>query len=109
MPGKTNYAVGGFNIYNLEGALAVISAAEELDSPVILQILPSALDIGGTGLIAMCLELAQQSLVPVAVHLDHCSSAERIDIAIAAGLTSVMADGSALELSGKHSFHSGNS
>jgi tagatose 1,6-diphosphate aldolase GatY/KbaY len=94
---QNKYAVGGFNIYNLEGGLAVISAAEELDSPVILQILPSALDIGGTGLIAMCLEIAEKSLAPVAVHLDHCSSAERIDMAITAGLTSVMADGSALD------------
>jgi tagatose 1,6-diphosphate aldolase GatY/KbaY len=91
-----NYAVGGFNIYNLEGALAVISAAEELDSPVILQILPSALDISGNSLIAMCFAIAAQSEIPVAVHLDHCSSAERIDDAITAGLTSVMADGSAL-------------
>lgn len=93
---QCKYAVGGFNIYNLEGARAVISAAEDLDSPIILQLLPSALDIGGSGLIAMCLELAKQSQVPVAVHLDHCSSAERIDWAMAAGLTSVMADGSTL-------------
>jgi tagatose 1,6-diphosphate aldolase GatY/KbaY len=91
------YAVGAFNIYNLEGGLAVISAAEELESPVILQILPSALDIGGSGLTAMCLELAEKSLVPVAVHLDHCSSIKRIELAIAAGLTSIMADGSALD------------
>lgn len=90
------YAVGGFNIYNLDGARAVISAAEGLDSPIILQLLPSALDIGGSGLIAMCLELARQSRVPVAVHLDHCSSAEGIHFAMDAGLTSVMADGSAL-------------
>lgn len=94
---QNKYAIGGFNIYNLEGALAVISAAEELNSPVILQILPSALDIGGSGLIAMCRMLATQSKVPVAVHLDHCSSAERIDMAMTAGLTSVMADGSALD------------
>jgi tagatose 1,6-diphosphate aldolase GatY/KbaY len=91
------FAVGAFNIYNLEGALAVISAAEEMDSPVILQLLPSALDIGGSGLIALSLGLAQKSLVPVAVHLDHCSSIERIEFAIASGLTSIMADGSVFD------------
>ncbi|MGB3210401.1 MAG: class II fructose-bisphosphate aldolase [Desulforhopalus sp.] len=93
---QNKYAVGGFNIYNLEGTRAVLSAAEEMDSPAILQMLPSALAIGGSGLIAMCLELAKKSTVPVAVHLDHCSSSEGIAFALDAGLTSIMADGSAL-------------
>lgn len=94
---QNNYAVGGFNIYNLEGAIAVVSAAEELESPVIIQLLPSALEIGKTSLIALCQELGKRSTVPVAVHLDHCSSEKGIDFALAAGLTSVMADGSALD------------
>ncbi|MBU1566924.1 MAG: class II fructose-bisphosphate aldolase family protein [Proteobacteria bacterium] len=91
------YAVGAFNIYNLEGALAVVQAAEEMRSPVILQLLPKALEQGGRTLIAMCLALGQESTVEVAVHLDHCSSPEGIEFALAAGLTSIMADGSNLE------------
>lgn len=95
---RTNgYAVGAFNIYNLEGATAVVQAAEDLRSSVILQLLPSALEIGGSAVIAMCLDLAYESVVPVAVHLDHCSSEMVIDFAMKAGLNSIMADGSALD------------
>ncbi len=93
---KEGFAVGAFNIYNLEGALAVVQAAESMSSPVTLQLLPSAMDIGGSPLIAMCLELAKTSRVPVSVHLDHCSDPERIGFALDAGISSVMADGSAL-------------
>lgn len=93
---NNGYAVGAFNIYNLEGATAVTLAAEELNSPVILQLLPSALELGGSALIAMCLELGSKSNVPVGIHLDHCSSEATIDFALQAGLTSIMADGSAL-------------
>ena len=93
---KGGYAVGAFNIYNLEGALAVMQAADEMSSPVMLQILPSALDIGGSALVKLCLELGRQASVPVAVHLDHCSSAHQIRMALDAGVCSVMADGSGL-------------
>jgi tagatose 1,6-diphosphate aldolase GatY/KbaY len=71
-------------------------AAEELKSPVILQILPSALALGGRPLVSLCLEMARSAEVPVAVHLDHCSSRETISFALECGVTSVMADGSAL-------------
>ncbi|GIX47559.1 MAG: tagatose-bisphosphate aldolase [Candidatus Tectimicrobiota bacterium] len=90
------YAVGAFNVYNLEGVRAVIGAAEALRSPVILQVHPSALAHGGTPLLALCREAAQQAAVPVAVHLDHATSASAIREALAAGVTSVMADGSHL-------------
>lgn len=91
------YAVGAFNIYNLEGALAVIQAAKEMDSPIILQVLPSALAIGGDALIALCRSAADKASTPVAVHLDHCSSRQKIITALEAGVSSVMADGSALD------------
>lgn len=90
------YAVGAFNIYNLEGATAVIQAAEELHSPVILQVLPSALQLGGRPLAAMCLAMAVDAKVVVAVHLDHCSSSEMLSFALECGFSSVMADGSTL-------------
>jgi tagatose 1,6-diphosphate aldolase GatY/KbaY len=94
---SNGYAIGAFNIYNLEGATAVVKAAEEMNSSVILQLLPSALEIGGSPVIAMCLDLADKSVVPVAVHLDHCNSAMVIDFALKSGLRSIMADGSALD------------
>lgn len=94
---QDRYAVGAFNIYNLEGAKAVVLAAEKLRSPVILQLLPAALDFGGVPLISLCQSLARNSDVPVGVHLDHCSSEATIQQVLEAGLVSIMADGSALE------------
>jgi len=93
---KNRYAVGAFNIYNLEGAKAVVQSATELNSPVMLQILPSALKLGGSPLVALCLEMARTAGVPVAVHLDHCPTADTLHFAIKCGFSSVMADGSDL-------------
>ena len=93
---RGGYAVGAFNIYNLEGAAAVVQTAEEMKSPVILQILPSALSVGKKPLVSLCLEMAQGAEVPVSVHLDHCSDTETILYALDCGLSSVMADGSGL-------------
>jgi tagatose 1,6-diphosphate aldolase GatY/KbaY len=90
------YAVGAFNVYNLEGVRAVISAAEELRSPAILQLHPGALSYGGQPLVALCLAAAREAAVPVGVHLDHSSSEADIRAALDAGVRSVMADGSHL-------------
>jgi tagatose 1,6-diphosphate aldolase GatY/KbaY len=94
-----DYAIGAFNIYNLEGVRAVVSAAEAKRSPAMLQLLPSALQHGGQPLVALCLAAAQNAAVPIAVHLDHSATAADIQCALAAGLTSVMADGSHLPYS----------
>jgi len=101
---QNRYAVGAFNIYNLEGVLAVIQSAEALGSPVIIQLLPSALELGGTPLIQLCLEAGDKAQVPVAIHLDHCPSQKMIQAALAAGISSVMADGSGLEYAGNLAF-----
>ncbi len=93
---QDHYAVGAFNVYTLEGVRAVVSAAEQTHSPAILQVLPSALELGGTALIACCLEAARESVVPMSVHLDHCSSETTITEALTAGISSIMADGSHL-------------
>lgn len=90
------YAIGAFNVYNLEGVKAVLAAAEAERSPVMLQVHPSALKFTGTPLLALCLAAAQQAGVPVSVHLDHSTSEKEINTAFTAGLKSVMADGSHL-------------
>jgi tagatose 1,6-diphosphate aldolase GatY/KbaY len=90
------YAVGAFNVYNLEGARAVTAAAEAARGPVMLQLHPGALGHGRSALLALCLAIAHEATVPVAVHLDHSSEVEAITAALAAGITSVMADGSHL-------------
>jgi tagatose 1,6-diphosphate aldolase GatY/KbaY len=94
--GEGSYAIGAFNVYNLEGVLAVINAAESEYSPVMLQLHPGSLDHGGKPLVSLCLTAASEARVPVAVHLDHSSKSDDIRFALYAGLASVMADGSAL-------------
>jgi tagatose 1,6-diphosphate aldolase GatY/KbaY len=89
-------AVGAFNVYNLEGVRAVVAAAEAETAPVILQVHPAAWQYGGPPLVALCVAAARASCVPVAVHLDHATSACEIEAALAAGVTSIMADGSHL-------------
>jgi tagatose 1,6-diphosphate aldolase GatY/KbaY len=91
------YAIGAFNVYNLEGVKAVIHAAEAANSPVMLQLHPKALEYGGAPLVALCLKAAEEAATPMAVHLDHSTSRDAIRSALAAGVSSVMADGSHLD------------
>lgn len=89
--------VGAFNVGNMEMIMGVVKAAEELDSPVIMQIaegrLPySPLHIIGPAMVAA----AKASKVDIAVHLDHGSTFETIRQALDIGFTSVMFDGSSL-------------
>jgi tagatose 1,6-diphosphate aldolase GatY/KbaY len=100
----SGYAVGAFNVYNLEGAKAVVSAAESERSPVILQIHTAALQYGGRPLIALCLEAAKQTTVPTSAHLDHSNSSRDIYAAVDAGVFSIMADGSELGFDDNVSF-----
>lgn len=91
---RGGYAVGAFNVYTLEGVRAVATAAEALQSPVMLQVLPRALALGGTALVALCLEAGRTASIPMAVHLDHFASEDTIASVLEAGIVSVMADGS---------------
>ena len=93
------YAVGAFNVENMEMAQAVVSAAEELRAPVILQTTPSTLRYADAALyLANVKELAEQAAVPVVMHLDHGSSYALCVQALRAGYTSIMIDGSKLPL-----------
>jgi tagatose 1,6-diphosphate aldolase GatY/KbaY len=93
---QAGYAVGAFNVYNLEGVKAVVAAAETQRSPAMLQIHPSSLQHGGPLLIGMCLTAASQASVAMSVQLDHAAAAADIHSALTAGVTSIMADGSHL-------------
>ncbi len=93
---KDSYAIGAFNLYNLEGAKAVVDAAEAENSPAIIQILPHVLDYGGSPLIAVFLEAANSAKVPMSVHLDHCDDDTMIKTVLDSGIQSVLADGSTL-------------
>jgi fructose-bisphosphate aldolase class II len=89
------YAVGAFNINNLETVLAVSDAADEEQSPAIVAVTPSAIKYGGLPLLAKIVKTAaESSLVPVSLHLDHGEDFDTISKCIRAGFTSVMIDGS---------------
>lgn len=92
------YAVGQFNINNLEFTQAILQASEEENSPVILGVSEGAgRYIGGFKTVVKMVEglLADYNItVPVAIHLDHGSSFDKCKEAIDAGFTSVMYDGS---------------
>lgn len=93
---KGGYAVGAFNIYNLEGVEAVVAAAEEEKSPAILQIHPSALKQGGIPLVACCISAAEQASVPITIHFDHGNSKQELMEVLELGFDSLMVDGSHL-------------
>ena len=89
------YAVGAFNVENMEMVMAVISAAEEMNSPVIMQTTPSTVKYAGLDyFLANAKVAASRAKVPVVMHLDHGSSFELASEAFRAGYTSIMIDGS---------------
>ena len=90
-----HYAVGAFNVENMEMVMAVIKAAEEMNSPVIMQTTPSTVKYAGLDYyLAMVKTAAERASVPVAMHLDHGSSFELAMQALRTGYTSIMIDGS---------------
>lgn len=92
---KGNYAVGAFNVENMEMVMAVMEAAQELESPVIMQTTPSTVKYAGLDFfLANVKAAAERVSVPVALHLDHGSSFELAMQAYRTGYTSIMIDGS---------------
>jgi fructose-bisphosphate aldolase class II len=92
------YAVGQFNINNLEWTQAILAAAEQEKSPVILGVSEGAArHMGGFKTTVMMVKGLMEDMkitVPVAIHLDHGSSFDKCKEAIDAGFTSVMIDAS---------------
>lgn len=92
---KGGYAVGAFNVENMEMVKAVIGAAQELRAPVMLQTTGSTIKYGSMETYAAIVAAeAKKATVPVCLHLDHGSSFELAVQAIKAGYTSAMIDGS---------------
>ncbi|MEG0154058.1 MAG: class II fructose-bisphosphate aldolase [Lachnospiraceae bacterium] len=95
------YAVGAFNVENMEMVKAVIQAAEEVKAPVMLQTTPSTIKYGTVETYAAIVAAeAKKASVPVCLHLDHGSSYELAVQCLKCGYTSVMIDGSHEELEG---------
>ena len=90
------YAVGAFNILDYNSMRAVVDAAEELRAPVIIQTsVKTVLFWGYEAVMSWAKQLTENSTVPVAIHLDHCTEINVIEKCIRAGWTSVMIDASA--------------
>lgn len=92
---REGYAVGAFNIENLEMAQAAVRAAASLSAPIILQTTPSTVAYAGLSqFTAIARALAEFSPIPIALHLDHAKEAGLAAQAVAKGYTSVMIDAS---------------
>ena len=92
---KGGYAVGAFNVENMEMVMAVIAAAEELRAPLMLQTTPSTIKYVGLDMyLANVKAAAERASVPVCLHLDHGDSFDLAMRALRTGYTSIMIDGS---------------
>lgn len=91
-----HYAIGAFNVNNMEIIQGIIDAAKEENSPVILQASSGAIKYARIHYLMKMVEAATQEApnIPVAIHLDHGPDFETCKMCIDAGFTSVMIDGS---------------
>lgn len=95
---RGGYAVPAFNFENMEMVQAILAAAEETGSPVLLQTTPSTIKyMTLRQAYAMVKAEADAVCVPVSLHLDHCESYEGVCAALEAGYSSVMIDASKLD------------
>jgi ketose-bisphosphate aldolase len=92
------YAIPAINVINMETVQAIIAAAEESGSPVILQVSPGAIAYAGYETITrLAHDVARRARTPVVVHLDHCRDPEVVRRALGDGFGSIMFDGSRLD------------
>ena len=93
------YGVPAFNVNNLEQIQAIMQAADEVSSPVILQASAGARKYAGEAFLRRMVQAAVESYphIPVVLHQDHGASPAVCQAAIRSGFTSVMMDGSLLE------------
>lgn len=91
---KGGYAVGAFNVNNLEILQAVIETAVEKRSPAIVQTSEGAIEYAGMDYLLAMMRVAAKAPVPVVMHVDHGKDLDLLRKAIMAGYTSVMFDGS---------------
>ena len=96
---ENNYGIPAFNVNNMEQVRAIVRAANDTDSPVILQGSAGARNYAGEAFLRHQISAALESYphVPVVMHQDHGQSPAVCIMAIRSGFTSVMMDGSLLE------------
>ena len=95
MAEKDGYCIPAFNVYNVETVMGVISAAEELKAPVIIQLYPRLINEQvGYYLAPAIIAAANKASVPVCFHLDHGPSENEAIKILRWGATGIMIDGS---------------
>ena len=92
---KEHFAIGAFNVNNMELIQGIVEAASEENSPVILQASSSAIKYAGYNYLLKMVEAAtMETNIPIVLHLDHGPDFETCKACVDAGFTSVMIDGS---------------
>lgn len=92
------FAVPAFNISDWAMCRGIVEISEELQAPLIIAIHPDELSHVGADLVPAIIARAHRASVPVSIHLDHGTTYEHVLLAVQAGFTSVMIDGSTLPL-----------
>ncbi len=96
---KGNYAIGAFNVDNLDGLQAVVQAAQETNSPVIIAITEKSLNYFHPVYLKHIIKAAcEEASIPIALHLDHGKNFQVCKNAVDLGFTSVMIDASAHDM-----------
>ncbi len=97
MAEKGGYCIPAFNVYNMESAMGVVKAAEEMNAPIIMQVYPRLMkEETGYYLAPVILAAAKRATVPVCFHLDHGPSELETTRSLRYGATGIMLDGSTL-------------
>lgn len=92
---KEHFAIGAFNVNNMEIVQAIVKAAADENSPIILQASSSAIKYAGIEYLKKMIESALDEYdIPLALHLDHGPDFETCKMCIDNGFSSVMIDGS---------------
>ena len=92
---ENRWALGQFNVHNIELALAAIMAAEAENAPIILAVGPSTFEYLGdiSPLISAIHTMIKKATVPISLHLDHAKDFDMIKNALDLGFSSIMFDG----------------
>jgi len=92
---ELNYAIGAFNISNMETIQGVVNAAQKNNSDIILQVSKSSLEYANINYLKFLIDAAvHESNINIALHLDHGPDLETVELAIKNNFSSVMYDGS---------------
>lgn len=98
---KGGYVVGSFNVHNFETIVGVVSAAQKMRSPLIIQVSEGAIKYIGLGVFVAAVKEISAAIapkIPIALHIDHGKSVESVMACVKAGFSSIHIDGSHLPL-----------